>query len=192
MGGQTRQSRAASVCFADGFPCGGGLFGVRQPHRYGRAYARFTLDAQAVGIAEAVLQPAVNIPDAHMAVFGGGLLGAGLLQGFGGLRRGHAHTVIAQEDQHIAVCSVPLDPQGHLTGAALRLNAVEDGVLDQRLQRKAGDQAAVGKVFVLDIADIKGDRAAVAVLLDREIVVEQAAQAAHCPWKRFSAGGRAP
>ena len=86
MGGQTRQSRAASVCFADGFPCGGGLFGVRQPHRYGRAYARFTLDAQAVGIAEAVLQPAVNIPDAHMAVFGGGLLGAGLLQGFGGLR----------------------------------------------------------------------------------------------------------
>ena len=74
MGGQTRQSRAASVCFADGFPCGGGLFGVRQPHRYGRAYARFTLDAQAVGIAEAVLQPAVNIPDAHMAVFGGGLL----------------------------------------------------------------------------------------------------------------------
>ena len=50
---------------------------------------------------------------------------------------------------------------------------MEDGVLDQRLQRKAGDQAAVGKVFVLDIADIKGDRAAVAVLLDREIVVEQ-------------------
>ena len=78
-----------------------------------------------------------------MAVFGGGLLGAGLLQGLCGLLRRHADAVIRQVDEHIAVRGVALDPQCDLPGTALRLNAVEDRVLDEGLQSEPRDQAAV-------------------------------------------------
>ena len=108
-----------------------------------------------------------------MAVFGGGLLGAGLLQGLCGLLRCHADAVVRQVDEHIAVRGVALDPQCDLPGTALRLNAVEDRVLDEGLQSEPRDQAAVVQRLILDIADVQRDRAAVAVLLDREIVVQQ-------------------
>ena len=54
-----------------------------------------------------------------MAVFGGGFLGAGLLQGLCGLLRRHADAVVRQVDEHIAVRGVALDPQCDLPGTAL-------------------------------------------------------------------------
>ena len=50
---------------------------------------------------------------------------------------------------------------------------MEDGVFHQWLQSKAGDQAGLVQLFILDIADIQRNGTAVAILLDREIVVQQ-------------------
>ena len=105
----------------------------------------------------------------YLAAASSGRAPAGLC----GLLRRHADAVVRQVDEHIAVRGVALDPQCDLPGTALRLNAVEDRVLDEGLQSEPRDQAAVVQRLILDIADVQRDRAAVAVLLDREIVVQQ-------------------
>ena len=61
-----------------------------------------------------------------------------------------------------------------VTSPALPFGSMrEDRVLDEGLQSEPRDQAAVVQRLILDIADVQRDRAAVAVLLDREIVVQQ-------------------
>ena len=57
--------------------------------------------------------------------------------------------------------------------AALGLQTVENGVLHQRLQRKAGDHAVPAKPLVLDPGNLDLQIAAIAVLLDGKVIVEQ-------------------
>ena len=115
----------------------------------------------------------MDVPQPHMAELGGLLLRAGLAQRAGGLLGRHAHAVVAQVDQHVAGGGLMRDGQRDATRAALGLDAVEDGVFHQRLQRKAGDIAGLGQALVLDVSDVQRDGAAVAVLLDGKVIVEQ-------------------
>ena len=101
-----------------------------------------------------------------------GTLG-GLVQKVSYLLRRHAHAVIGNAQQYVPGIRVGGDIQQHAAVAALGFQPVEDGVFHQRLQGEPGNHAVPAKGLAFNAGDLNLQVAAVAVLLDGKVIVEQ-------------------
>ena len=101
-----------------------------------------------------------------------GTLG-GLVQQVRHLLRRHPHAVVGNAQQYVPGIRVGGDIQQHAAVAALGLQPVEDGVFHQRLQGEPGNRAVAAKGLAFNAGDLDLQIAAVAVLLDGKVIVEQ-------------------
>lgn len=80
----------------------------------------------------------MDVPQTHVTELLLGLLLRRLPEGVCQHIRGHPHPVVFQFDEHITLGLIPTDGDGQLPGAALGLDAVENGVFRQGLEGELG------------------------------------------------------
>ena len=147
---------------------------IGQPDGDLGTHVLFAFNSQAVSLAEGILDAAVHVPQADMTeLFGHFSTLGGLIQKVRHQLRRHPHAVIGDAQQDIPGVRVGGDVQQHAAVAALGFQPVEDGIFHQRLQGEPGDHAVPAKCLTLNAGDLDRQVAAVAVLLDGKVIVEQ-------------------